>query len=151
MDAEPVDAPATAAPPAIDAKIASASLGSGYATVQIAFFAERATSPVSIEVKSVVLVDSSTGSAVATLTAQSPFVWNGQTYESWNGSVTPGGDLRASYPLSAPDWSTLDGTAKGQRLSSYSAAYKLRLTILIGGAPVTLESGQVQREAEVQT
>ena len=70
---------------------------------------------------------------------------------TWNEKVTPGGDLRASYALSTPDWTTIESSAKQTGTGSYSINYKLRVTMLIDGTEVTLESDDLQREPEVAT
>ena len=142
----------------VNATIAAASLGGGgfggggAANVQIAFFASDATAPASIAVTKVTLLDAKSGAALDTLEASSPGVWNGRSYETWNEKVTPGGDLRASYALSTPDWSTIESSAKRTSgTGSYSINYKLRVTLLIDGVEVTLESDNLQREPEVAT
>jgi hypothetical protein len=136
----------------VRATIASASLGNGSANVQIAFFATDAKAPASVSITNVVLVDARSGATVDTLAASSPGIWNGHSYESWNEKVTPGGDLRASYTLTAPKWSSIDGdgTRSGSS-SSYSTPYKLRVSLRIDGAEVTLESAELEREPEVMT
>lgn len=135
--------------PAVGVSIASASLGNGSANVQLAFVAFDARSSATVSVESVVLVDAKSGTVVDTLEASSPSVWNGQTYEPWNEKVTPGGDLRASYTLSGPDWGSL-GAGEGDR-SSMSTPYRLRITLRIDGAETTVESGDLQREPEMVT
>lgn len=136
----------------VRATIAAASLGSGSSNVQMAFFASDATAPAAISISKVLLVDAKSGQTVDTLEASSPSVWNGRSYEKWNESVTPGGDLRASYQLTTPDWSAIDADAKRTTsISSYSTPYKLRVTLRIDGTEVTIESGELQREPEVAT
>lgn len=142
----------------VNATIAAASLGGGgfgggsSANVQIAFVASDATSPASVAISKVVLLDMKSGQTLDTLEASSPGVWNGRAYETWNEKVTPGGDLRASYNLSTPDWSTIDSSAKRTAgTSSYSTPYKLRVTLLIDGTEITIESDELQREPEVAT
>jgi hypothetical protein len=136
----------------VRATIAAASLGSGSSNVQMAFFASDATAPAPISISKVLLLDAKTGQTVDTLEASAPSVWNGRSYEKWNESVTPGGDLRASYQLTTPDWSTIDADAKRTtNISSYSTPYKLRVTLRIDGVEVTIESGELQREPEVAT
>jgi hypothetical protein len=126
----------------VRATIAAASLGRGSANVQIAFLASDATAPAKVAIAQVLLLDASTEATVETLAASSPSIWNGGAYVPWNESVTPGGDLRASYNLTAPKWSDS---------SSYSARYKLRITLRIDGTEVTIESRELQREPEVVT
>lgn len=134
----------------ITSAISAVSLGGYAANVQIAFKAEAATSAANVEVMSVVLVDATSGSVVDTLKASSPQVWNGSTYVPWNQQIAPGGDLKASYNLTVPSWSTLDPS--GSRSSSaYSRSYKLRVTLRIDGVEVLLQSASVNREPEIQT
>jgi hypothetical protein len=142
----------------VNATIAAASLGGGgfggggAANVQIAFFASDATSPASIVITKVILLDAKSGATLDTLEASSPGVWNGRVYETWNEKVTPGGDLRASYALTTPDWSTIESGAKRTTgTGSYSITYKLRISMLIDGTEITLESEELQREPEVAT
>jgi hypothetical protein len=142
----------------VNATIASASLGGGgfgggsSANVQIAFIASDATAPASVSISKVVLLDMKSGATLDTLEASSPGVWNGRSYETWNEKVTPGGDLRASYDLSTPDWSTIDSSSRrSSGTSSYSTPFKLRVTLLIDGAEMTIESDELQREPEVAT
>jgi hypothetical protein len=138
--------------PAVRATIAAASIGDSSANVQIAFFAKDATAPAAIVITNVVLVDARSGAKVDTLEASSPGVWNGHAYETWNEKVTPGGDLRASYALTAPKWSTIDGSgARTGTATSYSTPYKLRVSLRIDGTEVTIESRELSREPEVMT
>lgn len=134
----------------VTSAISAATLGDSSANVQIAFIAEAATTGAAVEVVSVELLDAATGSVVDTLTASAPQVWNGSSYSAWNQRVTPGGDLKASYQLTAPDWSTLDKGGSAGR-TSYSKAYKLRITLRIDGIDVLMQSGELNREAQFQT
>ena len=136
----------------VRATIASASLGDSSANVQMAFFASEAKAPASIAIINVILVDGRTGDTVETLQASTPGIWNGHAYETWNEKVTPGGDLRASYTLSAPKWSAIDGTgSRNSEATSYSTPFRLRITLRIDGSDVTIESGELQREPQMVT
>lgn len=136
----------------VKATIASASLGDNSANVQMAFFASDAKTAASITIVSVVLVDGRSGNEVETLQASSPAVWNGSAYVTWNEKVTPGGDLRASYQLTAPTWSAIDGTdTRNATSTSYSTPFRLRMTLQIDGAEVTIESAVLEREPQVMT
>ncbi len=130
----------------VSATIAAATLGSSYANVQIAFFASDATSAAAVQIVSAELVDESSGAIDAVYSASNPQVWNGRSYETWNEKVTPGGDLKASYQLK----DNADPTGRGSTIS-YKATYRLKLTLRIDGADMTIESGQLQREPEVAT
>lgn len=134
----------------ITSAIAAASLGDSYANVQLAFLAGPATQGANVEVVSVTLVDASTGDLVDTLKASNPQVWNGSGYAPWNQQVTPGGDLKASYQLTAPSWSSLDNTGSAGR-TAYSRTFKLRVTLRIDGVDVLLQSNDLHREPQFQT
>lgn len=128
----------------IRAQVASVSLSDSSAGVQLAFFAGEAKAAASVQVKGVVLLDAASREEIATLTATAPTVWNGSAYVPWNEQVTPGGDLKASYTLSVPSW--------GERSAdSYATPYRLRVTLLVDGAELVLESEDVQREAPMVT
>jgi hypothetical protein len=136
----------------VTAAISSVALGDSYANVQLAFQASTATNAASVQIVSVTLVDAASGNVVDTMDAKTPQVWNGTSYVTWNQQVTPGGDLKASYQLSAPDWSTIQpsGTGTSSR-SAYSTAYKLRVTLRIDGVDVLMQSTDLHREAQFQT
>lgn len=126
----------------VEASILSVSLGSSYASVQLAFVASAGSEAAAVQVQSVSLEDAATGAALETLTTSEPSVWNGTSYEDWNERVTPGGDLKASYVLSAP---------KSQAGRAYSKPFRVRMTLLIGGEPIVIVSDEVQREPEAVT
>lgn len=141
----------TTTPPstsAITVAVAGASLGSGTANVQLAFDASAVTSAATVSVRKVVLYEVQNETRSETLTASSPTVWNGGGYESWNESVPPGGDLRASYQLTPPTYGA--GDQRGT-MDAYSTRYKLRITLDVGGITVTVESRELQREPEFAT
>ncbi len=123
--------------------------------VQIAFSAGAGTAGAAIQIVKVELMDSASGTLVDTLTSSKPQVWNGSAYASWNQIVTPGGDLKASYDLSSPSWSKIDGSGAGTtRLSgsgSYSRSFKLHVTLLIDGVQIILESTDLNRQPQAVT
>jgi hypothetical protein len=133
----------------VTSAISAASLGESYANIQLAFLAEAADSSASVEIVSVTLVDATSGSVLDTLEATSPQVWNGSTYTPWNQQVTAGGDLKASYKLSTPAWSTIEGGTNGR--TSFSRKFKLRVTLRIDGVDVLMQSLELNREAQFQT
>ena len=133
----------------VTAAISAASLGESYANVQLAFLADAASKSAVIEVVSVRLVDATTRSVVDTLKASEPQVWIGNGYAPWDQRVTPRGDLKASYRLSTPNWSTIDdGTGRG---SAYSRTFKLEVTLRIDGIDLLIMSTDLHREAQFQT
>jgi len=119
--------------------------------VQIAFTDGSGTQNAKVEVVTVTLHDSASGKLVDTLKASHPQAWNGNGYASWDESIKPAGELKASYDLSAPAWSTLSGTSDSRTTSSYSTKYKLHVTLRIDGVEITLESVDLSREPAVAT
>ena len=134
----------------VTAAIASVSLGESYANVQLAFLAGEATNSASVEIVSVTLLDSSNGSVVDTLDASTPQVWNGGGYVPWNQRIAPGGDLKASYQLTAPDWARMNKTSTGST-SAYARSFKLRVKLRIDGVDVLMQSTDLHQEPVFQT
>jgi hypothetical protein len=63
-----------------------------------------------------------------------------------------GGDLRASYTLTAPTWSNIDGNdTRSSTAVSYSTPYKLRVSLRIDATNVTIESAELEREPQMVT
>lgn len=116
--------------------------------VQIAFTSEAGAQGAKVEIVSVTLHDSATGGLVDTLAASKPQSWTGSGYAAWDETLEPGAELKASYDLSAPKWSTVT-SAKGT--SSYSTKYKLNVTLRIDGVEVVLQSTDLNREPQVAT
>jgi hypothetical protein len=119
--------------------------------VQIAFTAGTGTQNAKVEIVTVTLLDSASGKVVDTLQASHPQQWSGNGYTSWDGTIKPAGELKASYDLTAPAWSTLSGTSDSRTTSSYSTKYKLNVTLRIDGVEITLESTDLSREPPVAT
>lgn len=117
--------------------------------VQIAFNAGTGSASAKVEIVSVTLLDSASGNVLDMLKPSHPQVWNGNGYATWDETIKPAGDLKASYDLSAPAWSKL--SASDSRLSSYGTKYKLHVTLRIDGVEITLESTDLSREPAVAT
>jgi hypothetical protein len=117
--------------------------------VQIAFNATAGSQSATVEIVSVTLLDASTGKLVDTLHASKPQSWNGNAYTTWDQSIAAAGELKASYDLTSPAWSTLSGSDTSR--TAYSTAYTLNVTLRIDGVEVTLESASVNREPPVST
>jgi hypothetical protein len=133
-------------------KVAPGCGGTSYcqqSNVQIAFNAGTGSQSAKVEIVSVTLLDSASGNLLDTLKSSHPQVWSGNGYATWDETIKPAGDLKASYDLSAPAWSKL--SASDSRLSSYSTKYKLHVTLRIDGVEITLESTDLSREPAVAT
>lgn len=112
--------------------------------VQISFATTAGNGSAKIEIVGVTLHDATSGALVDTLTAREPRAWNGGSYATWDQSLKPSSNTKASYNLTAPKWGTVG--------SSYSQKYKLHVTVRIdGSATITLESQTLNREPAVAT
>jgi hypothetical protein len=120
--------------------------GCQQSNVQIAFTAGSGASAARIEVIGVKLVSATDGSEVDSLTASTPQSWNGSGYAAWNETVPPSSSLKASYNLTAPQWSTIENGK-----TSYSTSYRLHVTLRIDGTTITLTSKDLNREPMVAT
>jgi hypothetical protein len=114
--------------------------------VQIAFTATAGSQSANVEVVSVTLHDSATGDLVDTLTASRPQAWSGSSYAAWDQTIKPSSELKASYDLTAPKWSTI---TSGR--TSYSTKYRLNVTLRIDGVQFVLQSSDLNREPQVAT
>ena len=119
--------------------------------VQLAFTAGAGSKSAKVEIVTVTLIDAASGKTVDTLTASHPQAWSVNSYASWDETIKPAGELKASYDLTAPAWSTLSGTSDSRTTSSYSTKYKLYVTLRIDGVEITLESTDLSREPPVAT
>jgi hypothetical protein len=116
--------------------------------VQLAFNAAAGTTGATITVLQVTLHDATDGSQVDALEASNPRAWDGSTYAPWTGAIAPSSDVKATFDLSAPSWSTM---ASGDEWSTYSQKFRLRVTLQIDGATMTIESNVLDREPAVAT
>ena len=98
-----------------------------------------------VQILAVTLHDATTGAKVDDLDPSKPQLWTGSVYAAWNETLTPSSDMKTSYDLSAPSWSTIGSG------NSYSSKYRLRVSLRIDGVLVTLESTILSREPQVAT
>lgn len=125
--------------------------GGGYcqqSNMQLAFNAAAGTQAARVEIVAVTLHDSASGNLVDTLISSKPQAWSGSGYSAWDETIKPASELKASYDLSAPKWSTIS-SASG--FSAYGTKYKLHVTLRIDGIEVVLESTDLNREPMVAT
>jgi hypothetical protein len=113
--------------------------------VQIAFKSEASGRAAHVEIVSVKLEDETNGTEVASLDVHDANVWSGNGYTTWDGTIQPSSDLKTSYDLASPPWSTAGGS------STYSDSFRLYVTLRIDGVEVVLESGRLSREAAIAT
>ncbi len=104
------------------------------------------TRPVSIT--SVRLIDQATGVELDTLTPREPQRWEGAQYVTWDNTLRGYGETRASYKLSAPNWTRI---GSGNTWSTYGRAFRLEVTVVVNGQTLVLRSGELMRAPEVVT
>jgi len=114
--------------------------------VQIAFNASEGSGAAKIEILKVALVSAKDGSEVTELKPSAPQAWSTDGYKSWDQTITPKSELKASYTLSSPSWSTLDSAYQ-----NYSAKFRLHVTVSIDGTTVVLQSQELSREPQAVT
>lgn len=101
-----------------------------------------------VSVTSVRLIDVATGAALDTLTPREPQRWQGSQYGAWDGTLRGYGETRASFKLSAPNWTRI---GSGNTWSTYGRAYRLEVTVVAGAQTFVLRSGELMRAPEVVT
>jgi hypothetical protein len=113
--------------------------------VQIAFTSSDGASSAKIEIVAVTLHDAGDGTELDQLETSNPQKWSTSGgYSAWDETIAPKTDLKASYTLSSPAWSTMSD-------QSYSRKFRLRVTVKIDGTQVVLQSAILSREPAVAT
>lgn len=119
--------------------------GCQQSNVQISFTSSDGSAAAKIEILAVTLHDANDGSEVDSLDASNPQKWNASGgYTAWDQTIAPKSELKASYTLSSPAWSTMSDT-------SYSRKFRLRVTVKVDGTQVVLQSAILSREPAVAT
>jgi hypothetical protein len=114
-------------------------------TMQMVFAGQGdRSSKVQIEV--VRLLDPKSGKEVATIEAREPAAWTDGAYQSWNETIGPRQEVKASYELSVPDWSEVEKTLG--LTSSYGTMFLLEVDVKVGDELQTVRSPQFPREQE---
>lgn len=115
--------------------------GCQQSNLQLNFTTGAGSKKATVEMVSVVLLDDS--GQIDSLTSSLPQSWDGSKYATWDQTISPSSQLKASYNLTAPAWSRI-GT-------SYGKNYKVRVTLRVDGANLVLESAALHREPQVAT
>lgn len=119
--------------------------GCQQSNVQISFSASDGSAPAKIEILAVTLHDANDGAEVDQLEVSNPQKWSSSGgYSSWDQTIAPKTELKASYTLSSPAWSTMSDT-------SFSRKFRLRVTVKVDGTQVVLQSAILSREPAVAT
>lgn len=96
-----------------------------------------------VEIETLRLLDPKSGKSVATLKAREPAAWTDGAYQSWNETIGPRQEVKASYELSVPDWIEVE---KQIGTSSSGFMFVLELDVKVGGELQTVRSSQFPRE-----
>jgi len=119
--------------------------GCQQSNVRTSFTSSDGSAPAKVEIVAVTLQDANDGSEVDALEASNPQKWNTSGgYTAWDQTIAPKTELKASYTLSSPAWSTMSDT-------SYSRKFRLRVTVKVDGTQVVLQSAVLSREPAVAT
>jgi hypothetical protein len=113
--------------------------------VQLSFTSGDGSTPAKIEILGVTLHDAGDGSELDQLEVSNPQRWAASGgYSAWDQTIAPKTELKASYTLSSPAWSTMSD-------QSYSRKFRLRVVVKIDGTQVVLQSAILSREPAVAT
>jgi hypothetical protein len=96
-----------------------------------------------VRVVSVRLLDATRGTLLDTLTARDPQAWTGTIYVPWDGTISAGQSVRATFKVSAPDWNRL---GDGNALSTFGHTYRLEVVTNVAGAVQVFSSVALRRE-----
>lgn len=109
--------------------------------MQVAF-AGQGKESARVEVKRVRLLTPA-GKALDTIVARKPMFWTDETYKPWDQLIQPNTDVKGSYKLSLPNWTTVEA-ASGK--PSLGAMFILELEVEVGGVSQTVRSPEFTRE-----
>ena len=112
-------------------------------SMQLAFVS-TASAASQIKIVAVRLIDPTTGAVLETLTSRDPQAWSVDKYISWNEILAPNGDLKVTYKLSAPSYSSFSSSR------SYAMVYRVEVDVSVDGDVRTLV-GEASQEPEVVT
>lgn len=83
------------------------------------------------------------GEALGTLEARAATIWKSGGYTAWDQVIPPKTDVKASYKLSAPDWTLVEKVLGG---SSFGPLYRLEADMSIDGFANIVRSAEIVRE-----
>ena len=109
-------------------------------SVQLSMQAKGGTTPTTIRVKKVELLDSS-GKLLAELASRAPMKWtDAGSYQPWDQTIAPGAQLAVSYTLASPAWGSMEGGMYGQA----NKTFQVRVTVLVGTKDRVIEKAAIQ-------
>lgn len=132
--------------PAAPSKCAAGADCGGYTracqqtSVQLAMQAKGGTTPTTIRIKKVELLDAS-GKLLAELASSAPTRWtDAGSYQPWDQTIAPGAQLAVSYILASPAWGSMEGGMYGQA----NKTFQVRVTVLVGTKDRVIEKKAIQ-------
>lgn len=112
-------------------------------TIQVVFSGQGDLTS-KVEIQAVKLLDPKSGKEVARLQVREPAAWREGAYQSWDQTIGPKQEVKASYELSVPQWSDVEkviGTG-----SSFGYMFALELDVKVGDQVQTVRSPEFPRE-----
>ncbi len=160
-DCASAEAPATPAAPAKVPADAPASMVPGAApsrrrceqtTMQLMLAASGKSARTDIQITKVELFEKIGGKSMGTMTARDPQAWADAAgaYQTWDGMIGPGQQLKTMYKLSAPDWSVIGGKWNAQGLS-FRVVVTVKMGSLESTAEATVEGPEIMVEPAIPT
>jgi len=116
-------------------------------TMQLAFTGQG-PAPATVRIKEIALFPAAGGAAsggeLGTLRSRGPAAFVDGSYKPWDETLKPGGDLKASYKLSMPNWSEVE--SRNGSKTSFGAMFVLEIDVEIDGVVQTVRSPEFTRE-----
>jgi hypothetical protein len=109
-------------------------------TVQVSFEGQGAQ-PSKVVLKELRLLTAD-GKELGSLSTRLPSKWGESVYTPWNEVLEPDSDLKASYKITPPNWSEVEGKLGG---SSHGVMFILEAIIDVGGKDQTVRSSEFAR------
>ena len=160
-DCASAEAPATPAAPAKVPADAPASMVPGAApsrrrgeqtTMQLMLAASGKSARTDIQITKVELFEKIGGKSMGTMVPREPQAWvdAAGAYQTWDGMIGPGQQLKTMYKLSAPDWSVIGGKWNAQGLS-FRVVVTVKMGSLESTAEATVEGPEIMVEPAIPT
>lgn len=121
-------------------------------TMQLMLAASGKSARTDIQISKVELFEDASGKSMGTMVPRDPQAWvdGAGAYQTWDGMIGPGQQLKTMYKLSAPDWNVIGGKWNAQGKS-----FRVVVTVKMGGqestAEATVEGPEIMVEPAIPT
>ena len=143
----PGDAPASMAPGVVPMRRRCEQT-----TMQLMLAASGKSARTDIQITKVELFEKIGGKSMGTMVPREPQAWvdAAGAYQTWDGMIGPGQQLKTMYKLSAPDWSVIGGKWNAQGLS-FRVVVTVKMGSLESTAEATVEGPEIMVEPAIPT